>query len=56
MGWLPGALPAAVRAAVLLTIGDLYEERKNEVMGITVNALARGTEFLLNPYRWNEFV
>ncbi|MFN7300840.1 MAG: head-tail connector protein [Bacteroidota bacterium] len=56
MGWLPGALPAAVRAAVLLTVGDLYEERKNTIIGTIETSLSRGTEFLLNPYRWNEFV
>ena len=56
MGWLPGALPAAIRAAVLLTVGDLYEERKNEVIAASVATLSRGTEFLLNPYIWSEFV
>ena len=50
MGWVPGDLPASIRQAVLLNIGDYYEERKNEVMGITVNALARGTDALLKPY------
>jgi uncharacterized phiE125 gp8 family phage protein len=55
-GWIPGKLPGAIRSAVLLQLADLYEERKNEVMGATVNHLTRGTEFLLNPYRWTEFV
>ena len=55
MGWVPGDMPSAIRAAVLLNIGDLYEERKNTTAG-TLGTLARGTEFLLNPYLIPEFV
>lgn len=50
MGWVPGNLPASIRHAVLLNIGDYYEERKNAVIGTIETTLSRGTEFLLKPY------
>jgi uncharacterized phiE125 gp8 family phage protein len=56
MGWLPGNLPGAIKAAILLICGDLYEERKNEVIGAAETTLARGTEYLLKPYQITEFV
>ncbi len=56
MGYTPGNLPGAIRAAILLITGDLYEERKNEIIGATETTMTRGTEYLLNPYRIHQFV
>jgi uncharacterized phiE125 gp8 family phage protein len=56
LGYLPGNLPGAIRAAILLNVGDLYEERKNTIVGTTESTMTRGSEFLLNPYRIIEFV
>jgi uncharacterized phiE125 gp8 family phage protein len=50
MGWIPGDLPASIRQAVLLNIGDYYEERKNTIIGTIETSLSRGSEFLLKPY------
>jgi hypothetical protein len=55
MGWIPGTLPGAIRAAVLLNLTDLYEERKNITAG-TLGTLSRGSDFLLNPYKLQRFV
>jgi uncharacterized phiE125 gp8 family phage protein len=49
-GWVPGDLPASIRQAVLLNIGDYYEERKNSIIGTIETNLSRGSEFLLKPY------
>jgi hypothetical protein len=48
-------LPGAIRAAVLLNLTDLYEERKNITAG-TLGTLSRGSDFLLNPYKLQRFV
>jgi uncharacterized phiE125 gp8 family phage protein len=56
MGFVPGALPGSIRAAVLLNLGDLYEERKNTIVGTTQTTLTRGAEFLLNPYKIHRFI
>jgi hypothetical protein len=56
MGWIPGTLPGAIRAAVLLNLTDLYEERKNAVIGTIQTTLSRGSDFLLNPYKLQRFV
>lgn len=43
-------VPFSIAAAMLLTIGELYEHREETVPG-SVQALPRGVESLLSPYR-----
>lgn len=47
----PYPLPAAIRAAMLLTIGHLYENREAVVIGATVAELPLGVQNLLQPFR-----
>ncbi|WP_241130703.1 head-tail connector protein [Achromobacter xylosoxidans] len=42
---------ADVKAAVLLTLGSLYEQREDLVFGQSVAKLPRGAESLLWPHR-----
>lgn len=42
---------ADVKAAVLLTLGSLYEQREDLVIGQSVAKLPRGAEALLWPHR-----
>ena len=44
-------LPEPIRAAMLLTLGHLYENREGSVVGVSVNALPLGVASLLQPYR-----
>lgn len=44
-------IPEPVRAAILLTLGHLYEHREDVVVGPSANELPRGAEALLFPYR-----
>ena len=44
-------LPASIKAAMLLIIGHLYENREDVVVGRQVADLPKGSEYLLNPYR-----
>ena len=52
---LPEPMPAPVRAAVLLLVGDLYEHRERQAItgagGLQENPTF---QLLLNPYRSNE--
>jgi hypothetical protein len=43
----------AIRAAVLLILGMLYENREDVVIGLTAENLPRGSRALLQPYRVN---
>ena len=45
-------LPPAIRAALLLLVGDLYAHREDTAPG-NVSALPRGADALLAPYRIN---
>lgn len=40
-----------IRAAILLTIGHLYANREDAVVGASVAALPMGCNFLLQPFR-----
>lgn len=40
-----------VKAAILLTLGFLYENREEVVAGVSVSALPIGSTHLLQPYR-----
>jgi uncharacterized phiE125 gp8 family phage protein len=44
-------IPEPVRAAILLTLGHLYEHREDVVIGPSANELPRGADALLFPYR-----
>jgi uncharacterized phiE125 gp8 family phage protein len=44
-------IPEPVRAAILLTLGHLYEHREDVVVGTISSELPRGAEALLFPYR-----
>lgn len=41
----------AIRAAVLLILGMLYENREDVVIGVSAENLPRGSRALLQPYR-----
>jgi len=45
------AVPAALKAAMLLIIGHLYENREDIVIGRQVNEIPKGSEYLMLPYR-----
>ena len=49
---LTSAIPGSIKAAILLHLGRLYENREDVVVGTVVNAMPIGTaEYLLRPYR-----
>ena len=41
----------AIKAAVLLIVGSLYAQREDVVVGMSVEQLPNGAEWLLAPYR-----
>lgn len=41
----------AIKAAVLLTVGHLYANREDVVVGASVAALPNGADYLLQPYK-----
>ena len=41
----------AIKAAVLLIVGSLYAQREDVVVGVSVEQLPNGAEWLLAPYR-----
>lgn len=45
------SVPAAIKAAVLLMLGNLYEHREDVVIGETAIMLPQGSEALLAPFR-----
>lgn len=47
----PDMLPEAIRRAILLIVGHLYENREQTVIGTIVSELPMGVLFLLQPYR-----
>lgn len=49
------AVPPAIRSAILLTIGHLYGNREDVVVGTIAAPLPRGADYLLRPYRLWEF-
>ncbi|MEN2980866.1 head-tail connector protein [Tistrella bauzanensis] len=50
-GYATGTLPAPIRAAILLTLGKLYEHREDVVSGTIMTRLPSGADALLLPYR-----
>jgi len=45
------AVPGALKAAMLLIIGHLYENREDVIVGRISNDMPKGSEYLMNPYR-----
>ena len=41
----------AIKAAVLLTVGSLYAQREDVVVGASVAALPNGADYLLQPFK-----
>ena len=41
----------AIKAAVLLIVGSLYTQREDVVVGVSVEQLPNGAEWLLAPYK-----
>lgn len=50
------AVPAPLRSAILLTLGHLYANREDVVVGTIASPLPRGAEALARPFRLWEFV
>ena len=44
-------VPEAIRQAVLLTVGNWYENRQNVVVGHSVNELPKSAQYLLEQYK-----
>lgn len=49
------AVPQAIKQAMLLIIGHLYENRQDVVTGTQVNEIPLASRYLLEPYR-NNFI
>ncbi|MDR6394634.1 head-tail connector protein [Herbaspirillum seropedicae] len=49
----PIVVDAAIKAAILLTCGHLYNNREDVVIGVTAVALPNGAQALLRPKRRN---
>lgn len=50
-GATAASVPGPIKAAMLLLIGHLYENRESVEVGQTAEVLPHGVEFLLSPYR-----
>ncbi len=50
-GATAASVPASIKAAILLLIGDLYENRQETIVGASVAKLPNGIQYLLDPYR-----
>ena len=48
-------VPAAIRSAILLLVGNLYANRESVVTGTIASKLPMSAEFLLSPFRMFEF-
>lgn len=54
VGYLPANVPTPIKAAMLLIVGNLYENRQQDLLGntrISFNSLPLGVYNLLQPYR-----
>lgn len=49
------SVPAPVKAAILLTVGHLYEHRESVIIGTTAAEMPQSASWLLDPYRIIEF-
>lgn len=52
-GDYPIVITKAMQAAILLTLGHLYENREDSVVGATAVTLPNGAQALLQPHRMN---
>lgn len=44
-------LNAQIKAAILLTVGHLFENREDSIVGVSAAALPMGCDYLLQPFR-----
>jgi uncharacterized phiE125 gp8 family phage protein len=49
------AVPQAIKQAMLLIIGHLYENRSDVLTGTQINEMPLASRYLLEPYR-NNFI
>ena len=50
-GSAASSVPSALKTAILMLIGHLYEHRESVAVGVTVAEMPQGVAFLLDPYR-----
>ncbi len=55
IGWEPAAVPAPIKAAIMLLAGHMYEYRVPEVLGTIIAKVSFSFEHLLAPYRLRRF-
>lgn len=54
-GALASSVPACVKQAILLLVGDWYRNREQTVLGTITAELPTGVQRLLNPVRWGDY-
>ena len=47
----PDTIPFPIKQAILLLVGSMYNNRENEVIGVSVNEVPINVRWLLNAYR-----
>lgn len=45
------SIPEQINQAILLVIGAMYEQRENQIVGVSIDTIPVSAEYLLNPYR-----
>lgn len=50
-GYSAGRVPGALKSAMLLLLGHLYENREQSISGTIINDIPMGVEALIGPYR-----
>ena len=50
-GYENEAAPSDIQAAILLIVGELYMNREDSIVGVSVSATSLPSKSLLNPYR-----
>lgn len=50
-GWTPSSVPVAIKQAVLLIVGHLFQNREQLIVGTIATEMPWGAERLLTPYR-----
>nr|DAI17386.1 MAG TPA: Head Tail Connector Protein [Caudoviricetes sp.] len=55
IGYSEASLPAAIKAAILLLLGTLYDNESDQIVGRSVSELSLTAEKLLLPWRINPY-
>lgn len=50
-GFAPSEFPADIKLACLLIVAQFMDNRSNIIVGVTVNDIPKGTEYILDQYR-----